>query len=390
MRPGLVRGLVPLTVLVGAALCVSSLRRLQAVDAGVSTDGVLVARFTLPRASFPEEAQLEQYVGQLTERVARLPGVAAASVSMAVPPNRLVMTNPFTPQGTTLAPDRRAPLAEELLVGADYFRALGVPLLAGRAFTEADRADAPPVAIVNETLARRHFPSGDAVGRWLQTGDPDPDATRLTIVGVVPDVKYAGLGADPAPTIYVPYRQNLWWRSMYLVVRGRGDPLALVAPVRAAAAETDARVPLEDVRTMDRLLVESVAAPRFRAGLLASFGLVALALAAAGIYGVVSYGVTQRRRDTAVRLALGAQPRDVVRQVVGGGLRLALVGVAIGVPLSLLGARLLRELLFGVSPLDPVTYAAAAAFLAALGLVACAVPARRATRADPSAVLRAE
>ena len=379
-----------LTVLVGAALCIGSLRALQRVDAGVSADGVLVARLTLPQATFPEEPQVEQYFTQLTERVAQLPGVTAASVGMAVPPNRLVMTNPFTPQGTTFGPNERAPLAEELLVGSDYFRTLGIPLLAGRAFTGADRDGAPPVAIVNETLARRHFPNGDAVGRWLQTGDPDPDATRLTIVGVVPNVKYAGLDADPAPTIYVPYAQNRWWRTMYLVVRGRGDPLALVAPVRAAAAATDPRVPLEDVRTMDRLLFESVAAPRFRAHLLSTFGLVALVLAAAGIYGVVSYGVTQRRRETAVRLALGAQPTDVVRQVVGGGLRLALVGVAVGVPLSLLGTRLLRELLFGVSPLDPTTYAVTAVFLAALGVAACAVPARRATRADPSTVLRAE
>jgi predicted permease len=386
-----------LTVLVGAALCVGSLRELQRVDAGVSAEGVLVARVSLPEGTFPEEAQVEQYLARLTERVAQLPGVTAASVGMAVPPDRLVMRNPFTPQGATLAPDQRAPLAEELIVGSDYFRALGVPILAGRAFGEADRDGAPPVAIVNETLARRHFPGGDAVGRWLQTGDPDPDATRLAIVGVVPDVKYAGLDADPAPTIYVPYRQNLWWRTMYLVVRGGCppaaggcDPLALAAPVRAAAAETDARVPLQDVRTMDRLLFESVAAPRFRAGLLASFGLIALALATAGIYGVVSYGVTQQRRETAVRLALGAQPRDVVRQVVGGGLRLALGGIAVGIPLSLLGTRLLRELLFGVSPLDPATYVGTAAFLAALGVAACAVPARRATHADPSAVLRAE
>ena len=386
-----------LTVLVGAALCVGSLRELQRVDAGVASEGVLVARVTLPRATFPEEAQLEQYLVRLTERAAALPGVAAASVAMGVPPDRLVMSNPYTPQGAVLGPGERAPVAEELLVGPDYFRTLGIPLLAGRAFTDADRGEAPPVAIVNETLARRHFPNGDALGRWLQTGDPNPDAPKLAIVGIVPDVKYVGLDADPAPTIYVPYRQHLWWRSMYVVVRRRCAPsgeacdaAALAAPLRAAAAEADARVPLQDVRTMDALLSDSVAAPRFRAGLLAAFGLVALALAGTGIYGVVSYGVTQRRRETALRLALGASPGHVVRQVVGGGVRLALVGVALGVPLALAGARLLRELLYGVSPVDPASYALAAAFLALLGVAACLVPARRATRAEPSAVLRAE
>ena len=379
-----------LTVLIGAGLVVGTLLRLQRVDPGVERAGVLVVRLPLPEARYREEPRAEAFYDEVMRRMRERPGVTAVSVSMAVPPNRLVMRNPFTPQGKTFAQGESAPVAEELLVSADYFRLLGVPVVRGRAFTDADRSDAPPVAIVNETLARRYFAGRDAVGQWLQTGDPDPESTRLAIVGVVPDVKYQGLDAATEPTIYVPYAQNRWWRSMYLLVRASGDPMALVPAVRAAVAAADPEVPLQEVRTLDGLMFESVAAPRFRAGLLGAFGVVALLLAGAGIYGVLSYTVSQRQRETGVRLALGARRADIVRLIVRDGMRLALLGVAVGALMAAALTRLMRGVLYEVSPLDPVTFGTMALFLAVVGLAACVVPARRASRVDPMVSLRGE
>ncbi|HEX6202261.1 MAG TPA: ABC transporter permease, partial [Thermoanaerobaculia bacterium] len=303
-------------------------------------------------------------------------------------PSRLVMTNPYTPEGAPPLGDASPPLAEELIVGPGYFDALGIPLLRGRAFTAADRADAPPVTIVGETLARRHFPDGDAVGRWLQTGEPDPESTRLTIVGVVPDVKYQGLDAPAAPTIYVPIQQHAWWRAMYLVVRTSGRPEEAAPEVRAAVRALDPDVPIEEVQTLDGLVRESTGSARFRALLLAAFAGLALALAAAGVYGLVSYEVHRRRREHGVRLALGAQRRQLVGLVVGQGLRLSALGVAVGLAGSVLLTGLLERVLFAVSPLDLATFVAVALFLPAVGAAACLLPARRAAATDPLTVLR--
>lgn len=378
-----------LMVLIGAGLVVNSLLRLQRVDAGIRGEHVMVARLALPQARYAQPAQVEGFFDDVLRRVAAVPGVSAASVSMAVPPDRLVMRNPFTPEGKTFAPDESAPVAEELIISPDYFRSLGVAVLRGRAFTGQDRSDASPVAVINSALARRFFPGQNPVGRWLQTGDPNPAAPKLAIVGVVADVKYQGLETDAQPTIYVPYQQNRWWRSMYLIVRTAGDPTASVAAVRAAIANVAPQIPLQDVRSMDRVMFESVAAPRFRAGLLGGFGLIALILASTGIYGVLSYTVNARRRETGVRLALGARPRDVVRMIIRDGMRLTLLGAAVGLVAALALTRVLRSVLYEVSPVDPLTFGAMACFLAAVGLVACAVPAMRAAGTDPMEALRA-
>jgi putative ABC transport system permease protein len=379
-----------LIVLVSAGLAVNSLMRLQRVQAGVQEQGVLVVKLAIPEARYPEGTHIEAFYDDAIRRVRGIPGVTSAAVSMAVPPHRLIMTNPFTPEGKVYAAGESAPVAEELLVSPEYFTALGIPLLRGRAFTDADRARTPNVAIVNETFAREAFPGRDALGRWIQTGDPDPDAIKVTIVGIVPDVKYTGLDAEPAPTIYVPFKQALWWRSMYLVARTSGDPLAQVNAVRSAVAAIDPQIPLQEVQTMERLLGESVAEPRYRALLLAAFGALALVLASAGIYGVLSYTVNQRRRETGVRLALGATSGDVMGLVIRDGMRLAFIGVAVGIALAFATTRLLRSILFEVSPLDPLTFASMALFLTVVGFLACAIPAHRASRTDPMTAIRAE
>ena len=378
-----------LAILVGAGLTVNSLLRLQRVDAGAATEGVLVARVAIPEARYREPSQVESYFDELEARVAALPGVRAAGVSMAVPPDRLVMRNPYTPEGLVFGPDDSAPVAEQLLVTPGYFRALDVPLRAGRSFTREDREGAPEVVIVNETFARRHFPQG-AVGRWIQTGDPDPGSPRMTIVGVVGDVKYQGLDAAPEPTIYVPYAQHLWWRAMYVVARTVGDPAALAPALRREVAAVDAEVPVQTIRTMDALVGESVAQPRFRATLLGAFGVLALVLAGAGIYGVMSYDVDRRRRETGVRLALGATRSGIVRMVVLDGMRLAALGITLGAALAVASSRVLGSVLYGVGPMDPATWIAMALFLAGVGLAATVLPALRASRTDPATTLRGE
>jgi predicted permease len=380
---------VALVVLIGAGLVIRSLGRLQAVAVGTGVDDALVARLTVPQARYPEEAQVAAFVDELQRRVASLPGVEAAGLGMAVPPNRLAMTNPFTPEGSPAAPGEEPPLAEELLITPGYLASLRIPVVAGRDFTPEDRAGAPLVALVNETLARRHF-GGDALGRWLQTGQPDPDDEKLTIVGVVGDVKYDGPDAAPAPTIYVPYAQHLWWRNLYLVVAAPGDPHRQVGPLRARLAALDPQIPLQEVTTLRRLRREAVSQPRFQAFLFGSFGLVGLFLAAAGIYGLVAYTVHQRRRDFAIRLALGARRANVVGGVLAAGLRLAAAGVGLGLIGAVLAARLMRGLLFEVEAIDPLTFAAMAAFLVAVTLAACVSPASRAAATDPITALRAE
>ncbi|HEX2163959.1 MAG TPA: ABC transporter permease [Thermoanaerobaculia bacterium] len=379
---------VALTVLIGAGLVLRSLQRLQAVPSGAGADDVLVVSLSIPEARYQEEAQVGAFFAALEERVGALAGVEAAAVTMAVPPDRLVMTNPFTPQGAVPRPDEPPPVAEELLIGPGYFDALGVPLLAGRAFTAADDAGAPLVAIVDEHLAERHFGGRDAVGRWLQTGAPHPDSPRLTIVGVAADVRYQGLDGPREGTIYVPFRQSAWWRTMYLVARTSGEPQALVPGVRGAVRALDPEVPLQEITTLDGLVEESTGSARFRALLLGAFAGLSLLLAAAGVYGLIAYEVQRRRREHGVRLALGAQRRHLLARVVADGLRLSAVGVAIGLAGSLLLTRLLDRMLFGVSPLDPVTFASTALFLPLVGLLAALLPARRAAATDPLIVLR--
>ena len=379
-----------LGVLIGAGLLATSLARLQRVDAGTAREGILSVRIALPEAQYSESADVARFYDGLVERMQRMPGVQAAAVSMAVPPHRLVMTNPFTPEGRIYGPQDAIPLTEMQLVSPRYFEALGIPLTRGRTFGPEDRDGAPLVAIVNRTMVDRHYGGRDPIGRLLDLGNPSPDGPRWTIVGVVPDVRYAGLDVPPEPTVYMPYAQNLWWRSMYLIVRAAGDPLTHVPAVRQAVAELDPNVPLREVRTMEQLLQESVAAPRFRTMLLGAFAIIALILAAAGIYGVMSYTVDQRRREISVRLALGARPSEIVRLVVGRGMLLAGVGVILGLAGAAALSTVLQTLLFDIDAIDARTYAAAASFLALIALLACVIPAMRAGGVEAASALRSD
>lgn len=379
-----------LILLAGAGVLLKSFLQLEKVDAGVNPVRVMTMQLTLPQLKYRTGPELISFYDQLLPRVAQLPGVTSVGLGMSLPPNLLEVTDSFTVEGSVPAAGTAAPQADLVFVSADYFRALGVPLLRGRPFLPTDRADAPLVCIINQTLARRYWPGEDPVGKRIKTGGLErPKNPWLEVVGVVGDMKFTSLETPADPTLYQPYQQAAW-PAMYLVVRATQDPLNLVAPVRAAVWSLDKDLPVARVRTMGQLLSESVAQPRFRMWLIGLFGCAALLLAAVGVYSVVSYRVTERTREIGVRVALGARPGDVLRLVIGHGLRLAGLGVALGMVGAFLLTRLLANLLFAVKPHDPLTFAGVAALLSVVVLAACYLPARRATRVDPQVALRYE
>jgi len=377
------------TLLIGAGLLLRSFHELSRVATGARLDGVLAVPAALPGASYPDASSVDGFWEVLLDRVRRLPGVVDAAASMALPPDLLVMTNPMSVEGRPASPGQTPPLVEQLLVSPRYFGVLGIPVREGRDFTLADRADTAPVVIVNETLSHRFFPAGEALGRRLQLGDPRPDGTWYTVVGVVADVKYAGLDAGPASTVYVSYFQERWWREMYLVVRTAQEPLSVAPLVRAEIAALDPSLAPGEPKTLNRIVAESLAAPRFRTALLVGFGCVALALAGLGVYGVVAQAVASRTREIAIRRAVGASDRNLLAHVLREGMAVVLVGALGGVGASLVLSRALTALLFQVLPGDPTTLIGAPLLLGAVGWLACYLPARRALGVEPLIALRA-
>jgi len=291
-------------------------------------------------------------------------------------------------------PGQPAPAVGEIPVGTDYFATLGIPLFRGRLFSDQDRSSDTHVLVINENMARRYFPDQDPVGRRVQTGEYDPKGDWYTIVGVVGNVKYEGLGEKDQPTMYVPYFDSGWcpWfvREMYIVVRSASAPEKVVSGLQSAAWSLDNQLALAHVRTMDQLLYESVAGSRFRAVLFGVFAGLALVLAMIGIYGVMAYSVGERTHEIGIRIALGAHRTNILQTILREGGSLALLGVGIGFVVALALSRTLSGLLFGVQANDPLTFAAVAAFLLSVALAACYLPARRATRVDPMVALRYE
>ena len=383
-----------LIVLTGAGLLIRTLSQLQSVNPGFNSSHLVTALITLPRQRYANAPQLTAFYEQLLERVKNTPGVEAASLAMSLPPNLLELTNPFHIEGKPDAPGQPAPAIGEIPVGTDYFATLGIPLLRGRLFSDQDRSPATHVLVINENMARRFFPDQEPVGSRVQTGEYDPKGGRYTIVGVVGNVKYHGLGEKDQPTMYVPYFDSGWcpWfvREMYVVVRSASAPEKVVSALQSAAWSLDNQLALAHVRTMDQLLYESVAGSRFRAVLFGVFAALALVLAMIGIYGVMAYSVSQRTHEIGIRIALGAHRMSILRTILREGSRLALLGLAIGFFLALALSRTLAGLLFGVQATDPVTFVTVAALLLGVALAACYVPARRAMRVDPMVALRYE
>ena len=376
-----------LMLLVGAGLLIRSLVKLQSVDPGVQTKNVLTL-FLPAGASYSKDDQIISFYDRLLERVRAIPGVQSAAISFGAPPNQRVIGQDFRVEGRPNDPRQQDPIADFLSVGDEYFETLGIPLRQGRAFDEHDRAGAPNVVIINRRLADRFFPNEDPLGKQLRLGGA---ASRwiLTIVGVSGNVNYRSLDTADEITLYVPHRQFAA-SDMSLIVRCSGDPMALAPAVQQQVWELNRDMAPTRIKTMEQLLSESVAQPRFRTVLLALFAGLALVLAGIGIYGVISYNVAQRTHELGIRMALGAQARDVLRLVVKQGMTLALIGVGAGLGGALALTRLLKTLLFGVSATDPLTFAVIAILLAVVALLACWIPARRATKVDPITALRFE
>jgi putative ABC transport system permease protein len=388
-RQALVIAEIALTVMVlsGAVLLTKSLLRLQAIDPGFRPDGIVTFRLSLPGESYNED-RVALFAGSLESRLREEPGVSSVAFALSLPPDLLVMSNNYTVEGPRESPGKGG-VAEWNVVSHDYFSVMSIGVLRGRAFTGNDRASSPRVAIVNEAFVRRHYPDGQALGRRLKSGDWDSTGPWTTIVGIASDVPYGkGLWGGADPTVYVSYAQNLWMQSPYVIVKSDGDASRLLPALREAVKAVDPNLPIRDPATMNERLRRSTTEPRLRSLLFALIAGLGLALAVTGIYGVMAYHVNQRRRETAIRRALGAQASRVVGGVVLTGLTLVGSGISIGMVGALLLSHSLATLLFRVDPRDPVSLVTVAALLATAALVACAVPAVRTARIDPASVLR--
>jgi len=375
------------TLVVGATLLTRSLVRLVSADLGVSTDHVLTASLNLGFGERPRDVETLERIGRVLEEVRALPGVRAAGVGAALPPaaSRIRLT-------LRRAGDAVDYQASGVPVTPGYFSALQMRLVKGRFFTDADDGSHPPVMIMSEDTARRFFGSGDPLGRTMrlpELRDGRNASADMTLVGVVANVKYAGLGAPPDDAVFRPFAQQAWL-APFLVVRTDGDPASVAPALRKAIGTADRRVVTSAIAPLDQVVADAAAQPRFRSVLLASLAGLALAIAVVGLYGAISYAVSQRTKEMGIRLALGATSRDVLAIVVGDGMIIAAAGIVAGLASALLLARLLTGLLYGIGPADPVSFVAAAAGLFALTLVASYIPARRAARVDPIRTLRTE
>ena len=378
-----------LLLLVGAGLLIKSFVLLRDVHPGFDAKNVLTMRISLPGARYPEPKQSERFYRELTERVKALPGVEAAGATVSLPlgGSNFSVGRSFIREGRPLVP-AESQNADYFVATPDYFKTMRIPVKAGRAFTEQDRADAPPVVVVNEGLARRIFPGEDPVGKRLTVWRDEKFARQ--IIGIVGDVKSDRLDAETNSQIYVPHAQDAGWSGLSLAVRTTVEPETLTAAVRGAVLSIDKNQPVHDIKTMDDVLAASVANNRLVVLLFGLFALFALLLATVGIYGVMSYSVAQRTHEIGIRMALGAQPADVLRLILKQGLALTLAGVGLGLAGSLALSRLLESLLYGVSATDPVTFGGLALLLTAVALAACYIPTRRALKVDPMVALRNE
>lgn len=376
-----------LVLLVAAGLLLQSFRRLQRVDTGFRPEGVLTFRISPPQARYPEPGETARAVEQIAERVRALPGVVAVGAVSTLPFSNSNNSGGFTREGQDQAPDGSLPLADFRVVSPGYFEALGIPLLQGRLFDATDRSDAPGVALVDEKLAQQYWPNRDPIGKRVRR--PGPQASWFTVVGIVGHVKHAQLDAESTGALYFSYLQNRP-PGMTFVARTAGPPRGLAGALPAVVASVDQDLPVFEIRTMEQRVLESLTPRRFAMYLLGIFAAVALALSAVGIYGVMAQSVTQRTHEIGIRMALGAEPRDVLRLVVGQGMVLAATGLAAGVAAALALTSWMSRLLFGVQPTDLLTFLAVSALLAAVALAACYLPARRATRVNPVEALRHE
>jgi predicted permease len=379
-----------LVLLIGAGLLMHSFVRLTSVSTGFESrgrDGVLqIVKVVLPERLYDEPERIHAFARDVLDRVQNLPGVTSASLINSVPFGMMFIQGDFDIEGQP----KPTLFAGTPKIDAGYFTTMGIPLLAGRDFTAADTAAATKVAIVGERIVREYFPGGpgEVLGRRVRLSDP---GEWLTVVGVVADIRQRGLDQPVQPMIYVPFQQDRSGFVRYVSFVARTTAPASVAEgIRAEIRRAAPDLPIESTVTMDEAVAASVAQPRFRTSLLVLLATTAMLIATCGIYGLMAYAVTQRRREIGVRMALGATRRDVLGLVLARALRIVLAGVIVGLAGAAGVTRVLQRFLFGVTPTDPIAFALVTVLLMAVALIAAWLPARRATRIDPCAALRAE
>ncbi|PYR90770.1 MAG: ABC transporter permease [Acidobacteria bacterium] len=373
-------------LLICAVLLIKSFARLQDVNPGFSTDNVLTAQLALPASRYPDDGARVAFWTRALDKVRSIPGVTSAGLTTNVPFNGNVSSGSYSIVGLNQAPGDPAPHGRQEVVGGEYFKAMQIPLVAGRLFGDGDTRDAPPVIVIDEYLVKKYFAARSPLGAQIQRGGPT--SPKFTIVGVVGTINSIDLGQPVTKErIYYPATQAAP-RTMALVLKTGLDPQALVPQVRAAVREIDPEQPIADVRTLDQWVARSLQTRRTPMTLLALFGAVALVLSAIGIYGVLAFGVAQRVREFGIRQALGADRGSILSLVLTQGLRTAGAGIVLGVILAVLVTRYLESLLFGVTSRDPVVFAGVAAVLLGVAIAACYIPARRATEVDPMVALR--
>ena len=393
VRRGLVVAEVALAVMlvVGSGLMLRSFWNLMNVDAGFEREGLITFGLVQAPARFPEPWRRTAFFVGVIERLQAIPGVTGVAAMTGLPPRRQVNANTTYFEGLPETGGPQQLVDYYQTVTNDYVRTMGIPVVEGRAFGPGDAAGAPLVVMVNETLAKRFYPDESIIGRRIRPGGA-PDSVWFTVVGVLKDVKQGGLDSETGTELYIPFEQTpatgFTPVNLNIVVRST-LPMATLAPrIREIVAAADPSLPIANMRTMEEVFSESVVRPRFLAQLLTIFGTLALVLAAIGTYGVLSYAVTERRREIGIRMALGADRRSVLGMILGQGMRVTGLGIVVGIIGSLLLTRYVETLLYDVEPTDPLTFMTVALFITAIAALACLIPARRATTVDPMVALR--
>src|SRR6266566_408588 len=378
---------IAIILLIGAGLMVKSFWVLLHVAPGFRSENILTARLSLPSSRYPDNQRIAALEGQVLESLRGRPGVQSAGFATYVPLSGLDNDWAFLIEGRPTLPVGTHNMAKYRPVSAGYFETIGIPLLRGRSFTSADTAESPWVVVINDSMAREYWPSENPIGQRLNFREPP----WRTVIGVVGNVLHEGLDGEAKAEMYLPVEQSSNIESdPTIVVRTVLDPGPAAAELRGAVSAIDGTVPVDRIETMRQLVSGSVAQPRFRTMILAAFSMLALVMAAIGIYGVMNYLVIQRTREFGIRLSLGATGGDVLRLVLGRAAMLIAVGLCLGLLGSVVLARLIASLLYGVTPLDPLTFAAVSLLLSAVALFASYIPARRASKIDPLVALRCE
>jgi putative ABC transport system permease protein len=378
-----------LVLLIASGLMIKSFMRLQNVNPGFNPENLITLEMQLPENKYADKLRQAAFQQQLVQGVAQVPGVQSVGTVDNLPFSGNESNFGFTLEGQPALSAAERPRAFLRNVSPKYFESMEIPLRKGRTFADTDNGNMPGAAIINETAARRFWPNEEPLGKRFKRGRADSQNPWMTVVGLVAPVSHTSLEVASQPEVYFPFQQNPGL-NLTLVVRTRSDPRAFSGAVRREVAALDKDLPVSNIKFMDEIIGKSVAQPRVYALLLGIFATLALILATIGIYGVISYTVTQRTHEIGIRMALGAQPRDVLGLIIKQGMALALVGIFLGLLVSLALGRVLASQLYGVSSTDPVTFTAISLLLMFVALIACYIPALRATKVDPMIAVRYE